>query len=112
MQVLQQIADHNGSAFNFVITDVDDGKAEHNSRNAKDYSRLVVEDDEEDAAGDTSKLSPPDASDEGWRRTLQDYIDRISCLLQPRYRTMTLLVWTIWFTVSAGYTCAMTVNLK
>ena len=102
VQVLQHIADHNGSAFNFAISDVDDGKAEPNSRLSKDYSRLE-NGEEEDT--DNLKLSQ-DVSEAGWRRTLQDYTDRISCLLEPRYRTMTLLVWSIWFTVSAAYTYA------
>lgn len=104
VQVLQQIADHNGSAFNFALTDVDDGKPDRNARSSKDYSRLEAADEEEQPDDDYKPHQQAITGDSGWRRTLQDYSDRISRLLEPRYRTMTILVWSIWFTVSAAYT--------
>lgn len=102
VQVLQEIANHNGSAFNFVITDVDDGKNEQNSHASKDYSRLEAAGDEDQEVNHVLSQAGSDGS--GLRRTLQDYTDRIACLLKQRYRTMTILVWSIWFTVSAAYT--------
>lgn len=44
------------------------------------------------------------SSKESIRSAIQDYVDRITNLLQSKLRKVTLLTWSLWFTASAAYT--------
>ena len=114
VDVLQYISDHNGSAFNFQLADVEDGAQDKSSIRlaSSAYQRLESGETEETdphRANAKRQISESDVAvlsenEQGWRRTLQDYSDRISALLEPRLRKTTLIVWTLWFSVSAAYT--------
>lgn len=102
--VLQHIADHNGSAFRVRIHDVHDGSAQDEDHNDKGSSYFAVGEDEDETAGGSTISRRSAKEPEGWRYRVQDYMDRLSIVLQPEYRTTTLLVWAMWFSVSAAYT--------
>lgn len=114
VDVLQYISDHNGSAFNFQLADVEDGAQNKSSirLTSSAYQRLESGETEEtdpQRADAKRQISESDVAvlpetGQGWRRTLQDYSDRISALLEPRLRKTTLIVWILWFSVSAAYT--------
>jgi hypothetical protein len=102
--VLQTIADQNGSDFHVRLADVQDDKEGSNAKPSILYESLEEGEGEDYTAPLTAKhKSVEDA--QGWRATVQQYMDRISRLLEPRMKKTTLLVWAIWFTVSAAYTC-------
>lgn len=98
VDVLQSISDHNGSAFNIQLGDVND-KPTMQYQPVRDQDIEDVNEFEQAFQSDKVSEGPQD-----WRRTLQDYSDRISALLQPKHRKTTLLIWSMWFSVSAGYT--------
>lgn len=100
--VLQTIADQNGSDFHVRLADVQDDKEGSNGKPSIIYESLE-EGDGEDYTGPV-KSKNTKVEEEGWRANVQQYMDRLSCLLEPRMKKTTLLVWAIWFTVSAAYT--------
>lgn len=105
MEVLQSIAVQNGSAFNVELADVHDSSEEEAAKGSVQYHRLEEGDPGEYdpdmlASHDQKRPDMPT----GIRRTVQDYLDRLSILLGPDLRKTTALVWTLWFTVSAAYT--------
>lgn len=112
--MLQYISDHNGSAFQFQLADVEDGAQDKPDARltSSAYQRLesgVNEETDSQRANAKRQISESDVAVRsedslGWRRTLQDYSDRISELLEPRLRKTTVIVWTLWFSVSAAYT--------
>ena len=98
--VLQNIVNHNGSHFNVELADVQDDAQEAISKSGA-YTRLQAGDIED---GTISQPKKKTSNSDGWKRTLQDYLDRVSSLLEPKLKRMTILVWSLWFTTSAAYT--------
>lgn len=84
------------------LADVQDTTQEAMTKMANKYHPLQDSDPEDGIQATTSIKG--NSYVEGWKRTMQDYVDRISSLLDPKLKRTTLLVWSLWFSVSAAYT--------
>lgn len=101
MVVLQNIAEINGSEFHVRMDDVSDSIDGHDSKSAANgYNSLRQEDTESPRSIKSTSASRISHL----QRTIQDYVDRFSILLQPDLRRVTVIIWTMWFCVSAAYT--------
>lgn len=102
------IRDHNGSAFAIELADVHDPVNRDIARKASgQYERLNGEEGEHhDEGQDLEALETKSIAERrgSLRETVQDYVDRLSDLLQSKLRRVTLLTWSLWFTASAAYT--------
>lgn len=109
--VLQSIIDHNGSSIQVQLSDVQDDEAARHpapSKRSFDYNSVSAEDpeqpDAETSANTPRRRSAKAEATASLRKNVQDYLDRVSDMLDGKRRRITLLVWAIWFTVSAAYT--------
>jgi hypothetical protein len=109
VDVLRRIRDHNGSAFAIELSDVHDRSTHIKSARSgiRQYhpvaadelgNNVEVQDLELNALKSSIKFRT------SVRETIQDYVDRLSDLLQSDLRRVTLLMWALWFTASAAYT--------
>lgn len=107
VDVLRLIRDHNGSAFAIELADVHDPVNRGIARKVTNgrYERLEAEDGVEQDTQHDLEASDLKQSRNTLRETVQDYVDRLSSLLNSELRRVTLLTWSLWFTASAAYTC-------
>lgn len=103
------IRDHNGSAFAIELADVHDPVNRECGRKASagQYERLDIEDGHADGSLHDLEASEVKAGAQRkgtFREIIQDYMDRLSDLLNSDMRRVTLLTWSLWFTASAAYT--------
>lgn len=111
VDVLRLIRDHNGSAFAIELADVHDpvdretgikGLGQYESLEGEDAQRNDLSPNDLEAS--SSKMRSTEDIYSNLRESIQDYVDRLSHLLNPQLRRVTLLTWALWFTASAAYT--------